>query len=431
MPTVTLTTTGAGTWAVPADCPTGTVVTVETWGAGSGGTGRVSSTFGAAGAGGAYASSSYVITPQDVASGVPYTVGSGTTGLSGANPAAGGNSTWSTNNLNLIPTTVTTTAVTGSPGSYPTNWVDFSWTGFTRTILNTGIDAQTGLQYLDVNYTVTAANNTGGGGSIYFCSTGSGPGYGTGMVPVTGGGTYTASVYAAVIGGSLTNITGVALQGSDENSAFTQLGQIFNSGVFTPTSVLTRYTATATAISSTGTPVWAFINLIVTWTTGTDINVTFRLAAPQVDTGSSATFFKSTPGYALAVGGGAAAGDHRRRWRDNGCVYWFNQVCWWIRCSVQFVWVRWWWISRQEWCRQYRNDRRRWRIRRCLGRRRRWCRQDQFPRQCRHIQRRGRRWRWWPDDSGRNRRCWWRSRWWRRRGCRCYGHRRHWSEGSN
>src|SRR6185437_2919338 len=98
MPKSTLiTATGAGTWTVPPDCPAGTTIVAETWGAGAGASGRVSTTFGAAGAGGAYAKENYVVTANDVTNGIPYVVGAGSAGTSGANPTAGGYTIFGTN----------------------------------------------------------------------------------------------------------------------------------------------------------------------------------------------------------------------------------------------------------------------------------------------------------------------------------------------
>ena len=77
---VVFNTPGAGTWSVPR--PAGTSILVETWGGGSGGSGT-GSTNGGGGGGGAYASSNYIIDPNDVISGIAYSIGGGGAGGAG------------------------------------------------------------------------------------------------------------------------------------------------------------------------------------------------------------------------------------------------------------------------------------------------------------------------------------------------------------
>lgn len=293
MTTVTLATTGAGTWGVPPDCPAGTSVTVEAWGAGSGASGRISAgggTFGAAGAGGAYASNAYTITPNDVASGVVFALGAGTAGLSGANPAAGGDTSWSTNNLNLLQDSIMTGAVSGSPGSLPVNFSDGGGgAGLTRTISKGFVS---GFYYIDIRYNGTSADT-----GVYF--------YIATSVTATVA-TYAASVYQALVGGSASGVT-FTIQVDASTAGSVYISSPINSGnaAFTPTATLTRTSAAAANPATT-----ALINMDINigYSSGAAIDFTLRIAAPQYELAGAASFYKSTPGYTLAKGGGAPSG---------------------------------------------------------------------------------------------------------------------------
>lgn len=93
--TVTITTTGAGTFTVPCDV---TSITVEAWGGGGGGGGRGNSTGAAGGGGGgAYASSTLTVVPGQT---INYFVGNGGNGGNGNNNGQNGeNTTWNVNNV--------------------------------------------------------------------------------------------------------------------------------------------------------------------------------------------------------------------------------------------------------------------------------------------------------------------------------------------
>jgi hypothetical protein len=289
--------TSGSTWTVPTAISSGATLQVESWGAGSGGSGRVGSNYGAGGGAGAYVKSSYIITPNDIANGISYVIGTGSAGSSGANPSTGGNTSWSTNNLNLIRNTTNVGAITGSPGTIPTNWLANNGTaGLTQTVVGFGTDPGTGLPYIDVNWTGTTTSTYTG---LFFD---------TAAVGIAAD-QYLISCYVGVVGGSLTNLS---------NAGFNLECNAYNGGTYISTSTtyfssivntLTRYVSTNFTAPASTTILQPFFQFGFN-STGLAVNVTFRLAGMQFEQTSSSTptYFKTTPGYSLAAGGNPPSG---------------------------------------------------------------------------------------------------------------------------
>jgi hypothetical protein len=280
-------TPGSSSWTVPTGLNAGDTVTVECWAAGSGGSGRVGTTFGSAGGGGAYASTSYTLTPTDIANGVVYTIGTGSNGTSGAASSAGGATSFSANNLNLLPLTRGDGAVVGTPGTLPPGWNFSGGSGLTFNVVATGIDPTMGLPYVDIQYIGTA---TGGNVALFFTDALQG------LTTVTPSTAYTQSEYVQLVGGTASNFTGRLL--INEYNGATYVTTVANTS-FTLTSTLTRTTYSPT-MGSTITGVQCSFN--IDYTAGAAINATIRHMAPQFELGSSASAYKSTPGYTLAAG---------------------------------------------------------------------------------------------------------------------------------
>jgi hypothetical protein len=298
MPVITLTTTSASnqTWTVPSDLPVGRTAAVEVWGAGSGGSGAGAGGFGAGGAGGAYATDpTYTITPNDVTSGITFFSNTGSAGTANANSAAGPNTFFSTNNVNLNPSTIVSTTTVGTPGSLPPNWYYFGQGTLTVTTQGFGIDSNTGIPYVDVHVSGTTSTTNfqisfmgnlgavyGGGGAVAVAST-----------------QYTYSFYCAMTAGSTTNITHIGLE-SDNSAA----GYYFF--YITPTASFQRFTGTntwgATALTNQGSYIF------IQFTSGVAIDITLRVGGCQIEQAASATAFRSTPGYVFASGGSGTTG---------------------------------------------------------------------------------------------------------------------------
>jgi hypothetical protein len=165
-------------------------------------------------------------------------------------------------------------AVTGSPGTAPTNWIIVGQSGISSQILATGIES--GLQYIDVRITGTAASS----GSFRFLfeqNTG---------IAATNGQTWTASVWA--------RITGVSLTGTFAVTQRNAVGGVLTT-LSTPlayTSTLSRFTFTST--NNNALTAFAIPEITVALTGGTTYDFTIRIAAPQMELGAYATTFIPT-----------------------------------------------------------------------------------------------------------------------------------------
>jgi hypothetical protein len=166
-----------------------------------------------------------------------------------------------------------TGVVAGTSGTLPTNWVQAATaTGITRTIVGSG--TVNGLPYVDIKYTGTA---TAGDTVLFFEAT-------TGVATVNAT-TWSSTAFLALQGGTLTNVT--VKQGLRYRAAAgASIGsQVFETTI-TPTATLTRYERAATAADATVAFVVA--SLTLTMASGA-VDVTLRIAAPQLELGAFAT----------------------------------------------------------------------------------------------------------------------------------------------
>lgn len=286
---------------MPTGLAAGSTITVELWGAGSGGSGGNTSNR-AGGAGGAYATNTYTLSSNDIANGVSYLLQAGSSGTGSASSSAGPNTSWSTNNLNLNPSTAVSTAVLGtigSGGAVPAGWgFETVPSGISVEVVRAGIDTD-GYQTVDLRYSGTSA--AGGDLHTYLTCEGAFPATYT---PVTAGSAYTHSFYVAVVSGSLGSQT--FQQFFDY---FTSAGGYISTSsgsTFTPTGTLTR--VTSANITAAATAAYVNIQCVSTIAAGGTIDFTLRIGAAQVEIGTTASFFKTTPGYTLAKGGNGTSG---------------------------------------------------------------------------------------------------------------------------
>jgi hypothetical protein len=165
-------------------------------------------------------------------------------------------------------------AVVGNPGTVPTNW-SVTQSGLTRSIVGTG--TENGLPYVDIrlNGTITAAT-----ADIR-------PESGTQIISAAQNDVWTGSVSMKVVAGSLTGLTGIQLQASMRDSSGTVLGSI-TSPTFSPTANLALYSSGGLTLTNAST---AFVILLIVLvsTNGNAIDVTLRVAAPQMEKGAFAT----------------------------------------------------------------------------------------------------------------------------------------------
>ena len=177
--------------------------------------------------------------------------------------------------LNYLPNPRCQGAVPGTPGTLPTNWGNFAvGAGITQTVVGTGIEAGSGLPYVDIRYSGAPTAP-----SSYVVAVFNLPLTNT---PVFAANTpLTLSVYMAMVAGSMANINDVNIQIRDP---FAQ-----------PATIVSPLTATLTRYTNTSTLAVAAIQTNAAWglnfpaTAGLPIDITLRFGPQQLEIGTVAT----------------------------------------------------------------------------------------------------------------------------------------------
>lgn len=181
-------------------------------------------------------------------------------------------------------------AVTGSPGTLPTNWnVTGAGTGtLTRTIVGSGV--VNGMTYVDIRWNGVTSTT----------------GFGTSFEPAIGvssavsGQTWTASVYLGIVDGSVTNITAIraiSLQGRDSSGNATADGGNTGDQKSVLTSTLQKFSLTTTLAAATTASLQQAVGIL--FNSGVSIDITLRIAAPQLEQGAFATSYIPTSTVAV------------------------------------------------------------------------------------------------------------------------------------
>jgi hypothetical protein len=166
-------------------------------------------------------------------------------------------------------------AVAGSPGTLPTNWGVTSG-GLTQTIV--GVGTEDGLPYIDVRL-----NGTATGTAAQISSEG------VAQIVAAQGQVWANSIYAKVISAPNPPLSyDISFREGDSGSNLIATGTV----PFTPTSVLTRFSATRTLTGAATTRIQPRIQINLT--NGAAYDFTIRIAAPQMELGATASTFIPT-----------------------------------------------------------------------------------------------------------------------------------------
>lgn len=173
-------------------------------------------------------------------------------------------------------------AVTGSPGTLPTNWGSFGGTSLTRTVVGTG--TENGVDYIDIRFAGTTGNT--------FVTLEPDTGYT--LATASPGQLWTASAFVRLVGGSLAGISSIEIIASPQG------GSPPGSTVFAPTGTMQRPAVTHTMPANT-TACW--MRVAINYAAGVAIDVTLRIGLPQLEQGAFATSpIKTTGAAATRVG---------------------------------------------------------------------------------------------------------------------------------
>jgi hypothetical protein len=173
---------------------------------------------------------------------------------------------------NLVTNSVLAGAVVGNPGTLPTGYNYGVTSGLTARIANIGVENN--LNYIDIRYTGTATS------TVHTLDI-------PGRLPIVAGQDVTNSIYVK----NVSNAPNISVRVIELNSGG---GYVTEGGSsVTLTSNLNRYSYTKTVSGATTTQV--MMSFYAVFSSGQTYDFTIRIAAPQMEAGSTASdFFPTT-----------------------------------------------------------------------------------------------------------------------------------------
>ena len=168
-------------------------------------------------------------------------------------------------------------AVAGTPGTAPTNW-NSGHPGLTRTIVGTG--SENGIDYIDIRISGTTGSVSN---NINFEAQ-------TGIAAVNGQ-TWASGVFLAVVAGSFTNITDIAVRSAIHSVAPTYLGEVWVPTFHTslPASLTAASRRSETGTIANASTAWIQPYIQFRWSSGVAVDITIRIGWPQLELGSFVT----------------------------------------------------------------------------------------------------------------------------------------------
>jgi hypothetical protein len=174
-----------------------------------------------------------------------------------------------------------TVGVIGSGGVMPTHWFVGTASGITREVIGTG--TANGFAYVDVKLSGTNSSGSAVGFNI---------GYdGTTQVNAAAAQTWTSSVYVALTAGDLTGISTIRLSTIEYKADGTFLVS-GNGSALSIAASMSRFAHTRTLTDALTERVWT--GILVTVAGSATIDLTLRIAAPQLEQGAFATSYIPT-----------------------------------------------------------------------------------------------------------------------------------------
>lgn len=170
----------------------------------------------------------------------------------------------------------------GSPGTLPTNWSVGGGAGLTRTIV--GVGTAGGMDYVDIRF----AGTTSGTFTTLLMEAPS-------IVGAANGQTWTGSAYIAIVGGSATNVSSLTLVTNVLDGGGAVLTQ--QTQTLTLSAALLRYSVTGAIATASAAYVRPLIG--INYAAGVAVDITLRIAVPQLEQGASASSVIRTTGSAV------------------------------------------------------------------------------------------------------------------------------------